>query len=83
MAFNIKRSKVPHICSTSAPESQIAPCFAQFSFFLLATMTKFNLLLEILNFKIPIGNFCEDCHREHSENVLVEKEITTVGRVAF
>ncbi len=32
-------------------------------------------------FKIPIRNFCEDCHREHSEKVW--KRVITVGGKAF
>ncbi len=83
IALNTKRSKVPHIHDTTTPCSKFIPChpmighfenIGNFLFFHWPHNVKIqSFLKKKLYSKIPIGSFCEDCHREHSEKGWLKK----------
>ncbi len=71
MTLSTKRSKVPHTHFTTIP----SPKFHSASPVVHSTISSFEDFGKLLyfhwkqNFKISIGNFCEDYHREHLEKV--------------
>ncbi len=69
-----KVSEVAHILPKLPPESQISLRFAlRLPISKILAVLHFPIQARMLNFnlkkKIPISNFCEDCHREHLEKV--------------